>query len=383
MGLSELARADLARVRKDQVALAKDHERAPKNRMRTCATQSGQGADNMRAMSTTLSKVNLPPVLAAKAEASAEVTKVAAKGSTILDKADDAKAGALLPPVLSNEADAGGIGRSGAKAKAKVKLPVSVHTQGIISTMAIDLEAAGKQTKGKAEVTIFEDKNIKLCLEKFPDGTVPTNPALPAYQVILRGATSDFLNYLRVGNGYSTLSSNSGQIINKGSNVFRFYKSYADSSADKPFRIVEFNLDKANDYEYPARPKPTEASKQLKKEWGRFWKTSSGFDLTPTAKKPLEILDAEAARQLPGPGHLIDFFEKDFDAKLADFKDRLVVAHDPKSGTYAVGEYTDGESDHRLYLFDKDAQFTGFYRVSDDGNREWYEGVKGELGKPS
>lgn len=325
-------------------------------------------------------KATLPTALTTD-EAKPAVKASTKAPSANADTLEQGAKGTGLAPLLSPPSSEGGIGRSGAKAKAKVA--VSVHTQGMLSTVAIDLVAAGKQTKGKGEATIWEDKDLKLVLEKFPDGTLPTNPNLPSYQLILRGAKDEHLNYLRVGNGYSTLSKDSGQIINQGSNVFRFYKSYEDSSADKAFRVVEFNLDKANDYEYPARPKPTEASKQLKKEWGRFWKTGSGFELTPTAKKPLEILDAEAARQLPGPGNLINFFEKDFDAKLADFQDRLVVARDPKTGTYAVGEYTDGESDHRLYLFDKDAQFTGFYRVSDDGTREWNEGFKGELGKPS
>jgi hypothetical protein len=236
---------------------------------------------------------------------------------------------------------------------------------------------------------VWKDANIRIVFTKFGPDKVAEDPALPPYSAIMMAQPGKRF-VLETDRASSTLSDDGGHIVRAGQNVYKFYDSHEDTYKKKPSFTVTVDLDKVNDWSYPERPDVTPESRALKKAWNRFWVTpseeeSGGFRLQSTARKKLDFKTADEMRQLVGPAELIKIWERDNEAPLEEqhrYPDSIVFAFDPKSNSYGIGEYTEGESDHRLYIFKQDGSFVGFYRVGDDGSREWLEGFPGELGKP-
>jgi hypothetical protein len=238
---------------------------------------------------------------------------------------------------------------------------------------------------------VWQDDRFKLIFNKFGQDKVAENPNLPPFSVTLTVQPGKDV-YMERDRGWSSLRDDSATIIREGTSVINFYKSHeASQDNKKPFLTLTINLDKSNDWGYPERPETSPESRALKKSWNRFWHpessdTGAGFILESTSRKPLEFKTPDEMRKLAGPAELIKIWERDHDAPLEDIflhEDIYRFAYDKKSNSYAMGEYTYGESDHRLYIFNDKAEFVGYYRVQDDGSREWLEAFPGELGKPA
>lgn len=228
---------------------------------------------------------------------------------------------------------------------------------------------------------IWEGRGIRLALSAFPEGTVAVNEDLPPYYVVMTGTEDGPERDMLSAHGWSGFDDGSATIIRAGSDERKFFPNGSARDAVPEFTL-SLELDQTNDYEFPERPDTSSRSKKFKKGWNRFWKAGS-FTLEGTSRKPLLTKTAEDMRELVGPAALIEKWEAESGGVLEEssgFEHRFTFAFDEKSQSFAMVEYTEGESDHRLYLFDKEGDFTGFYGVADDGTREWYEAFNGELG---
>lgn len=269
-----------------------------------------------------------------------------------------------------------------------------------VKVLDVDFEEAAAHVNGKPNFktpwsddvafVVWQDDRLRLCLDRFSQDKVADNPDLPPYScsLMVQPGTNVYIHY--VGSGWSSMDDKSGRIIRAGKTEIHFYEEYVSDKSEKPFMKLTVNLDKCNDWGYPERPAVTAESRELKKSWNRFWhppsdESCTGFQLDATKRKPLDFKTADEMRELEGPAELIRIWERDHDAKLEelfDYAECYRFAYDPKSKSYAMAEYTYGESDHRLYIFKQDGSFVGYYRVQDDGSREWLEAYPGELGKP-